>query len=188
MMREDSAFVKSSNKLVWAINELSKELEQTDSRAAATQAKGEIQRIFDRKKGHRLQSIDSRASIGDAMRFMEMHHTGFLAVYDERRFLGIFSERWLVKNFILHGSISLDAPVEQYLDTATFELDQQATVEDYLNLMMTTQKWHLPVMEKGHLVGILSLGDLIQHVVSKDGGRLCFGGHGPAMLTMLRTL
>lgn len=188
MMREDSAFVKSSNKLVWAINQLSKELEQTDTHTAAACGKGEIQHILNRKKGHRLHSIDSRASVGDAMRFMEMHHTGYLAVYEARRFLGIFSERWLVKSFIRQGSISLDAPVAQYLDTTTFALDQKASVEDFLNLMMTTQKWHLPVMENDHLVGILSLGDIIQQVVSQDGDCLCFGGLGPAMLTMLQTL
>lgn len=189
MMQEDGALMKSSNKLVWAISELSKELEQRATRAAAASGRGDIQRILDRKQGYRLHSIESRATLADAMRFMEMHHTGYLAVFEARRFLGIFSERWLVRNLPRHGPIALEvAQVAQYLDTETVSLDGNASIEDCLGLMMKTRKWHLPVVENDRLVGILSLGDIIQHVLSQDGDCLCFGGHGPALLTMLQTL
>jgi len=144
LMKDDGDFMKSSHKLVWAISQLSKEF--THQSFTGTRNVGDIRYILKQKEGNKLHSIDSGASVGDAIKFMGLHDIGYLVVYEEKKFLGIFSGRWFVKNLALQGLSSLDSSVSAFLDTETFSLDPGASVEQYISLMITTQKWHLAVM------------------------------------------
>ena len=112
-------------------------------------------------------SIASNATVYDALVIMAEKHIGALLVIDDGKLNGIFSERDYARGVALKGKTSKDTPISEVMTAREYliTVTPKNTVEECLNLVNTKRIRHLPVMEDGKVVGIVSIGDLVKETI-----------------------
>lgn len=117
-------------------------------------------------KGHELYSISPVATVYQALEAMANLGIGALIVLDdEGKLVGIFSERDYARNVALKGKSSHDTPVSEIMVTRVISVAPDYTVDDCMNLMTDKRIRHLPVIEGGSVIGMLSIGDLVKETI-----------------------
>ena len=106
--------------------------------------------------------ISPKAKIIEALRMMAEKNVGALMVMEEGRLVGILSERDYARKVALMGRTSVDTPVADIMVSPVLTVTLQQNREDCMALMTTKRVRHLPVVDNGHVVGILSIGDLVK--------------------------
>ncbi|MFZ2406478.1 MAG: CBS domain-containing protein [Methylobacter sp.] len=170
LMTSDGDFSQSSSKLIKALMDCSKDL--ADSVVAGMRNKRKVKDILHAKENNNIFSIEGHALVLDAIKIMVDHNIGSIAINMDGNFLGIFTERGYLQNLIVRGEHSLQAPVSEMIDVNTMCVDPDDSVEQCMILMTTTHTRHLPVMDQGKLVGMISIGDVIKQVVSDDSDKI----------------
>lgn len=113
-------------------------------------------------KGSEVYQVDPQTSILDALRLMADRGVGALVVMTEGAVVGIYTERDHVRKVDLGGLCSHRALVRQVMSTELCYVPPQTTVDEAMALMTENRCRHLPVMEKGALIGLVSIGDLVK--------------------------
>ncbi len=119
------------------------------------------------QKGADVVTIGAGASVADAAQLLADERIGALVIVDGREVRGILSERDIVRGLAEKGTAVLDVPVRTLM---THEVSTCSLDDDVPSLMrtMTDQRIrHLPVVESGSLVGIVSIGDVVRHRVEE---------------------
>jgi CBS domain-containing protein len=124
-----------------------------------------VARILEHK-GHDVASISPDASVYDAIAKMAEIGVGALLVMDGDRLAGIISERDYARKVILQGKSSKDTPVRDIMSSKVCYLRPENTVEQGMALMTERRIRHLPVLSDDRVVGILSIGDLVNSILS----------------------
>ena len=117
-------------------------------------------------KGNRIYSVAPNTLIYDALLMMAEHRIGALLVMDGEQLAGIFSERDYAREVVLKGRTSKTSPVSEVMSTKLITVSCDHTVEECMNLMSGKRIRHLPVLEHGKVLGILSIGDLVQETIN----------------------
>jgi len=117
-------------------------------------------------KGNRIYSVAPDTLIYDALLMMAEHRIGALLVMDGEQLAGIFSERDYAREVVLKGRTSKTSPVSEVMSTKLITVSCDHTVEECMNLMSGKRIRHLPVLEHGKVLGILSIGDLVQETIN----------------------
>jgi CBS domain-containing protein len=117
-------------------------------------------------KGNKIYSVTSDCLIYDALLMMAEHRIGALLVMDGDHLAGIFSERDYAREVVLKGRTSKTSSVSEVMSTKLITVTCDHTVEECMNLMSGKRIRHLPVLEKGKVLGILSIGDLVQETIN----------------------
>ncbi len=102
----------------------------------------------------------------DAITFMAQKNVGALPVLEGNRLVGIVSERDYTRKVILKGKSSRRTQVMEIMSRQVFVAKPSDTPEDCMRIMTEKHIRHLPVMENGALVGMVSIGDLVNWVIS----------------------
>jgi CBS domain-containing protein len=112
-------------------------------------------------------SITSKTTVYDALVIMAEKHIGALLVIDDDKLNGILSERDYVRSTALSDKSPKTTPVSEIMTTAEhlITVSPKNTVEECLNLVSTKRIRHLPVMEGGKVINILSIGDLVKETI-----------------------
>lgn len=118
------------------------------------------------EKGHDTWSITPEASVYDAIKMMADKGVGALLVVQDQKLVGIVSERDYARKVILQGKSSSDTPVREIMTERVLYVNLRQTVEECMALMTDKRIRHLPVLEDGKLVGIISIGDLVKSIIS----------------------
>ena len=121
-----------------------------------------------KKKSHHIWTIHPDATVYEAIELMATKEIGTLLVIEGARLVGMFSERDYLRNGILKGRLSKDTEVREVMTTDLIYVDPDATVEECMELMTTERVRHLPVMVGDHLMGIVSMGDLVKTVIDEQ--------------------
>ena len=169
LLADDGDFSHSSAKLIKALMDCSKEV--ADSVVDVIRNRLKVKEILQNKENNTF-SIEGHTSTVDAIKMMIEHNIGSLAINKDDEFLGIFTERGYLKHLLSKGGPSLDEPVSGMIDTNTISVDPNDSVEQCMILMTATHTRHLPVVDVGNLVGMISIGDVIKHVVSNDSDQI----------------
>ena len=117
-------------------------------------------------KGHDVYSIGPNASVFDALTLMADKNIGAVLVVEAGRTLGIFTERDYSRQVVLKGRASKDTPVRDVMTTRVVYVTPGSGMDDCMALMTSKRCRHLPVVEAGQLVGVLSVGDVVKAVIS----------------------
>lgn len=118
-----------------------------------------------RQKGREVHTISPDESVFDAIRQMAEKDIGSLVVIEDSRPVGIFTERHYARNVFLKGKSSPKTPVRDAMAIRpVFALPEQ-TVEESMAVMTKNRIRHLPVLEGEKLIGIISIGDLVQSTI-----------------------
>jgi CBS domain-containing protein len=124
-----------------------------------------VQHLLDRK-GTELISIVRDASVFDAIKLMADRGVGSLLVMDERKLIGIVTERDYARKVIIKGRSSESTEVGEIMSTDLVTATSQQTVNECMNVMTDRRIRHLPVVDEGEVIGLISIGDLVQAIIS----------------------
>ena len=119
-------------------------------------------------KGSELWSVTSNTAVIDALKKMAEKNIGALLVIDEGRLVGIISERDYARKVALQGKMSKDTPVKDIMTERVLYVRPDEAVEDCMALMTDKHFRHLPVIEDGKILGMISIGDVVRIVISKQ--------------------
>jgi len=119
-------------------------------------------------KGHQVWSIGPDDMIIQALKLMADKDVGALVVLDSGELVGIFSERDYARRVRLQGKDSADTPVREVMSTHVLYVRPDQNVEQCMALMTDKHIRHLPVVDRGELVGLISIGDVVKSVISQQ--------------------
>ena len=114
-------------------------------------------------KGREVVTITPDATVADAVDLLGANRIGAIPVVDGGGVAGILSERDVIYCLRDHGRDVLDWPVSRLMSSPALTAETSTPVLSALGLMTQRRIRHLPVVERGELVGIVSIGDLVKH-------------------------
>ncbi|MBA2241810.1 MAG: CBS domain-containing protein [Chthoniobacterales bacterium] len=132
---------------------------------------GTIDAILNQKSGE-IWSISPDALVYDAIALMAEKNVGALVVQQEDELVGIISERDYTRKVMLRGKRSRETLVREIMSTQLTTVDSKEGVDDCLRFMTEKRVRHLPVVDEGKLRGVISIGDLVKHVISVQSATL----------------
>jgi len=115
-------------------------------------------------KGSQVFTIESDATVLDAVRKMVESRVGSLIVTNGEQLLGIFTERDYLCRIVLEGRQSGTTPVLEVTSERLVCIDPGKGVDECMAIMTQERIRHLPVIDQGSLVGLISIGDLVKQV------------------------
>ncbi|HXS20543.1 MAG TPA: CBS domain-containing protein [Steroidobacteraceae bacterium] len=126
-----------------------------------------VRHLLDRK-GRALFSIEPEDPVLEAIRMMADRHVGALLVMRGAELAGIVSERDYARKVVLLGRSSAETPVWQIMSSPVVTVSLETSVQDCMRLMTERRIRHLPVMESGGVIGMISIGDLVKIVIEEQ--------------------
>jgi CBS domain-containing protein len=122
-----------------------------------------IRQILARKP--EIYSIDPEATVLEALRLLEEKNVGALLVMNGELLVGIFSERDYARRMILQGRTSRETPVREVMTSKVFVITPDTPSGECMMHMTDRHIRHLPVVEGGRVVGVISIGDVVRSVI-----------------------
>jgi CBS domain-containing protein len=119
-------------------------------------------------KGNAVYAIQPKATVFEALERMAAHDVGALLVMEGDKLVGIFSERDYARKIVLMGRISRDTLVEEVMTRELITVAPGATLADCMQLMTRNRIRHLPVIEDSRLVGVISIGDVVNAIITQQ--------------------
>lgn len=112
--------------------------------------------------------VTPNQTVFDAIRLMSDKGIGALMVLDDGKLVGMFSERDYTRKIALMDRSSRDTPVSVIMSTTLTTVEPLMSVDDCLGLMTDKHIRHLPIMDNGTLMGMLSIGDLVKTMIAEQ--------------------
>jgi CBS domain-containing protein len=120
------------------------------------------------QKGRDFWTIDPDATVFDALAKMAEKDVGFLIVMDREKLIGIITERHYSRSVILKGKTSPTTLVREIMERNVVHVRPDQSMELCMALMTERRVRHLPVLEGDKVIGIVSIGDLLKSIISKQ--------------------
>ena len=115
-----------------------------------------------RSKGYWVATVRPESSITDLLAGLAEHNVGAMVVAGEDGIAGIVSERDVVRKLTEHGPALLERPVSEIMTTVVATCTPRDSVDDLSVVMTQRRVRHVPVVDDGRLVGIVSIGDVVK--------------------------
>ena len=119
-----------------------------------------------------LWSVAPEATVFEAIKLMADKNVGALPVLSEGKLVGLFTERDYARKIALHGKSSKETRVREIFTGVVITVKPHDSVEDCMKLMTEHRVRHLPVVEKEKVVGIVSIGDLVNWTISAQDAQI----------------
>ena len=123
-----------------------------------------VKHVLD-QKGHHVHFIHPDASVFDALKMMAENNIGSLVVLEGGKLVGVITERHYAREIVLKGRTSPGTLVRDIMSTKVIYARPDQSVEECMAVMTARAVRHLPVLEGGRLVGIVSIGDMVKSVI-----------------------
>ncbi|HON00586.1 MAG TPA: CBS domain-containing protein [Acidobacteriota bacterium] len=119
-------------------------------------------------KGNAVFSVCPSDTVYRALKVLAEKNVGAVMVLEKQRLVGIFSERDYARKVVLRGKSSRETLIHEVMTTPVAFVRPENTVEECMALMTDRHIRHLPVMEEGRLVGVVSIGDVVYAKISEQ--------------------
>ena len=116
-------------------------------------------------KGSQVWYITPNAPLLDALKIMAEKKIGALVVIEAGRIVGIFSERDFARQVVEDPRLSVQKPVRELMTQPVYYVSPDQSADECMALMTSKHFRHLPVMENEQLIGLISIGDVIKHLI-----------------------
>ncbi|WP_300633011.1 CBS domain-containing protein [Pseudomonas sp.] len=120
------------------------------------------------QKNQDVHTIKWDHTVFEALVRMSEKNVGALPVVKDDTVVGIISERDYARKLILKGLSSVTTRVNEVMSSPVITVDTRKTVEECMNIMTDSHLRHLPVVEDGKLLGLLSIGDLVKEAIAEQ--------------------
>lgn len=131
-----------------------------------------IRQILQGKKINALYTVRSDETVLDALRLMADKNIGAVLVVDQNELTGIFSERDYARKIILKDRHSDDTRIAEVMTANVFTIEPEQTLDECMVIMSDKHIRHLPVMDKGELIGIISINDVVSAIIRDQKTRI----------------
>ena len=122
-----------------------------------------------KSKAHQsVHTIAPEASVFDALKLMADKNIGALLVMEGEEVAGIITERDYARKVVLTSRSSKETPVREIMTSAVMYVRPDQTNEECMVLMTENRLRHLPVIDGGRLLGIISIGDLVKDIIAEQ--------------------
>ena len=119
-----------------------------------------------KQKGSQVYSIAPHATVYEALEMMADKGIGALAVMDGADLVGIISERDYARKVVLDGRSSKEMKVHEIMSSPAVTVNPKTTIDECMRCMTDERCRHLPVVEGGRVVGVVSIGDLVNWIIT----------------------
>jgi CBS domain-containing protein len=125
-------------------------------------------------KGGNAWSIPPDASVHDALKLMSEKDVGALLVMEGGKIVGVFSERDFARKVLIHGVEINKTKVSEMMSRTIYVIDPNKTMADCMAVMTQKRIRHLPVIENTKLIGIISIGDVVNQIIRDQKNEIDF--------------
>jgi CBS domain-containing protein len=123
-------------------------------------------------KGSQVWSISPNETVFDAIELMAEKNIGALLVIESNRLVGILTERDYTRKVALKGRSSKETAVREILTGNPVHVTPDHTIEDCMRLMTEHRVRHLPVLEANRILGVVSIGDLVNWIITAQSSTI----------------
>src|SRR6187399_496048 len=116
-------------------------------------------------KGNAVYTVTPGTSVYEALEDLENNNMGSLIVVENGKLIGVFTERDYARKVILKGRSSKETFVRDIMSSDPIFVNPDNTIDECMQLMTDKFIRHLPVLENGSLIGIVSIGDLVKYII-----------------------
>ncbi|HEY8708592.1 MAG TPA: CBS domain-containing protein [Burkholderiaceae bacterium] len=124
--------------------------------------------ILKSKANPAVHTIGPAASVFEAVQAMAQKDIGALVVVEHDQIVGMITERDYARKVALMARASRDTPLREIMTSPVMYVRPHQTSEQCMALMTENRLRHLPVMEGGQLIGLISIGDLVKNIISEQ--------------------
>ncbi|MCB1901911.1 CBS domain-containing protein [Cognatazoarcus halotolerans] len=124
------------------------------------------------RKGSKVLCTSPETSILDALKIMAENDVGAVLVTEGTRLLGIFTERDYARKVVLHGLSSRDSKISDLMTSNVLTVSPTQTLDSLMQMMTENRIRHLPVVDHGALVGIVTIGDAVKAVIAEQAATI----------------
>lgn len=129
-----------------------------------------VAQMLNGKAHSQVHTIAAAATMFEALQVMAAHNVGALPVMEDGALVGIVSERDYARRGVLQGRSSLATPVREFMSAPVIRVASRQSIRECMSLMTGRHLRHLPVVDDGVLVGMLSIGDLVKETLAEQDG------------------
>lgn len=119
-------------------------------------------------KGNDIFAVEPSIMVYRAIELMCEKNIGGLLIVENNKLVGIFTERDYARKLILKGKSSKDTPIRDLMTSNLITVTPDTSVDDCMRVMTGRKIRHLPVLENGQLVGLISIGDVVRFVIEEQ--------------------
>ena len=123
-------------------------------------------------KGPSVWTISPNATVFEAIQLLAEKNIGALPVVEDDNLIGVFSERDYTRKVALEGKTSQKTLVREIISTNVITATPENTIEDCMKLMTGKRIRHLPILENGKMVGFVSIGDMVNWIISAQNATI----------------
>jgi CBS domain-containing protein len=119
-------------------------------------------------KGRSVHSVEPSAQIRDAVAMFGNQEIGAVLVCEAERVVGVLSERDCMRKVLWRQECTLDSPIRELMRTDFSAVEPHDSIQHCMSLMNNRRTRHLPVVDEGRVVGVISMGDVINGVLREQ--------------------
>jgi CBS domain-containing protein len=127
-----------------------------------------VKSILSHKKIKTILAVLPSATVFEALEVMSTHNIGALLVMENDKLVGIFSERDYARKGIVQGRSAKTTSISEVMTPNVYTVESKMTTKDCMEIMNAKKFRHLPVVDDGHVTGILSVGDIVSAILDEQ--------------------
>ena len=113
-------------------------------------------------KGYQVYDVQPDTTLEETLRLMAEHKIGFVPVMENGALVGVYSERDFARMMADREELPLSIPMRDVMVSPVYFIEADQTLQDCMAVMTAKHFRHLPVMDRGQVVGVVSIGDVIK--------------------------
>jgi CBS domain-containing protein len=133
-----------------------------------------VKKLLEGKQNNRILVLAPDAMVIDALELMMRENVGAVMVVENEKLVGIFSERDYARKGIIMGRKAKSTPLTEVMTNNVFTVTPEMNMEDCMQLFSDKRIRHLPVMHDNHLLGMLSIGDIVNAIIVEQKEHIQF--------------
>lgn len=133
-----------------------------------------VKKLLEGKQNNRILALAPDAMVIDALELMTKENVGAVMVVENEKLVGIFSERDYARKGIIMGRKAKSTPLTEVMTSNVFTVTPDMNMEDCMQLFSDKRIRHLPVVHDNHLLGMLSIGDIVNAIIVEQKEHIQF--------------
>jgi CBS domain-containing protein len=131
-----------------------------------------VKQLLAGKPHNRVWSVQTGQTVIEALELMAERNIGAVPVMDGDTLAGIFSERDYARKGILQGRKAKSTPITDVMTSTVFVVEPHHSIDDCMKLMTEKRIRHLPVVDHQQVIGLLSIGDIVNAIITEQKNRI----------------